>query len=159
MISIDRISQNMCGYGTVELTIRANERDLFDLDGIGEVTANRLVNLALGGYKPKAPKVKDVMFHDQATILFWDDGEKTVVKCRECEKCIYDKDYDEYIDGLGPIVISEDVEIPKEIVRAAQRTFCYAHFDSEKAVMAAMLKRLYKNYQDVLREALEGDDE
>ena len=64
------------------------------------------------------PKVERVIFNGPATILFWEDGEKTVVKLRE---------------GDG--------------------------YDAEKGVMAAMLKRLYRNYQDVLREALEGEDE
>ena len=29
------------------------------------------------------PKIKRVIFHDPATIVFWDDGTKTVVKCME----------------------------------------------------------------------------
>ena len=34
--------------------------------------------------KKKDPfKIKRVIFHDPATIVFWDDGSKTVVKCME----------------------------------------------------------------------------
>lgn len=29
------------------------------------------------------PRIKDVKFHDPATIVFWMDGSKTVVKCGE----------------------------------------------------------------------------
>lgn len=34
------------------------------------------------------PKIKDVIFNDPATIVFWSDGTKTVVKCQEYD--IYD---------------------------------------------------------------------
>ena len=32
--------------------------------------------------KPKGPQIKDVIFHDPATIVYWTDGTKTVVKCQ-----------------------------------------------------------------------------
>ena len=32
-------------------------------------------------YKDIIPKIKNVIFHDPATIVFWGDGTKTVVKC------------------------------------------------------------------------------
>ena len=28
------------------------------------------------------PKIKDVIYNDPATIVFWEDGTKTVVKCK-----------------------------------------------------------------------------
>lgn len=31
-------------------------------------------------------KIKDVIFNDPATIVFWTDGSKSVVKCQECDK-------------------------------------------------------------------------
>jgi len=34
----------------------------------------------------KVPKIKDVIFNDPATIVFWSDGTKTVVKCQNDEK-------------------------------------------------------------------------
>lgn len=98
------------------------------------------------------PKVERVIFNGPATIVFWDDGEKTVVKCRECDKCLNDRDY-----PTDPIIIG-DIEVPAEVMRAAHKVSCRMAFDPEKAVMAAMLKRLYKNYQDVLREALGVED-
>ena len=33
--------------------------------------------------KCNAPKVKRIIFNDPATIVFWEDGTKTVVKCME----------------------------------------------------------------------------
>ena len=35
------------------------------------------------------PKIQDVIFHDPATIIYWTDGTKTVVKCQEGDT--YDK--------------------------------------------------------------------
>lgn len=46
--------------------------------------ANRLLYVP---YKPKS-KIKNVIFNDPATIVFWADGTKTVVKCGEND--IYD---------------------------------------------------------------------
>ena len=31
------------------------------------------------------PVVKRIVYHDPATIVFWQDGTKTVVKCMDCE--------------------------------------------------------------------------
>lgn len=33
--------------------------------------------------RPDLPDIKKVIFHDPATIIFWEDGTKTVVKCQE----------------------------------------------------------------------------
>lgn len=35
--------------------------------------------------EPHIPKIKDVIFNPPATIVFWDDGTKTVVKCENEE--------------------------------------------------------------------------
>lgn len=85
-------------------------------------------------------KVERIIFNNQATILFWDDGEKTVVKCRECQMmdCIYNLPKDTPID----------------LSYSAKKCHCHRTYDKEKAIMAAMLKRLYPNYQDVLRNFL-----
>lgn len=32
---------------------------------------------------PMLPEIKDVIFNDPATIVFWEDGTKTIVKCRK----------------------------------------------------------------------------
>lgn len=36
-----------------------------------------------GGYTFKQPKIKKVIFNDPATVVLWNDGTKTVVKCME----------------------------------------------------------------------------
>lgn len=33
--------------------------------------------------KSSLPEIKNVIFNDPATIVFWEDGTKTVVKCQE----------------------------------------------------------------------------
>ena len=35
--------------------------------------------------KPTVPSVKRIVYHDPATIVFWQDGTKTVVKCMDGE--------------------------------------------------------------------------
>ena len=96
------------------------------------------------------PKVVDVVLNNQAAIVFWEDDVKTVVKCRECGDgvCLLDRSYavDEGDHGAA-------------VADMARKRFCLTQFDEEKAIMAAMLTRLYPNYQDVLREALEEEKE
>ena len=71
------------------------------------------------------PRVERIIANGPATVVFWDDGEKTVVKCRECvhgsRNC----------GGCGSV----------------------SPYDFEKAVMAAMLKRLAPGWQDDVRKA------
>ena len=107
------------------------------------------------------PKVDRVMFHDQATILFWKDGEKTVVKCRECGDghCIYDKDFNLFLSADNTVIIDDVSQLDNAVENIARCAYCQQHFDREKAVMAAMLKRLYPNFQDVMRGTLEGGDD
>lgn len=77
----------------------------------------------------RRPVAERAVFNGPATVLFWDDGEKTVVKCSECERAC----------GAGG-------KAPGECLNR--------RYDREKAVMAAMLKRLHPNYQDELRAVL-----
>ena len=48
----------------------------------------------------KEPKIKDVKFNDPATIVFWEDGTKTVVKAQDGEK--FDKE-----KGLAMAIIKK----------------------------------------------------
>jgi len=138
MISINRIKQDYFG-GAIELDVQADYLDLCEMFPSGNIDPVKLLGPLA---EKKQPKVERVIFNGPATIVFWDDGEKTVVKCRECESgCIFDKDFDEN---------------PFETI--ARNMMCGFKSDPEKAVMAAMLKRLYKNYQDVLRDAFEGGE-
>lgn len=42
--------------------------------------------------KPMLPEIKDVIFNDPATIVFWEDGTKTIVKCQRGTGDIYSKE-------------------------------------------------------------------
>ena len=99
-------------------------------------------------------KVERVIQHKQATVLFWGDGTKTVVKCRECGDdcpCLYDLGYDPETEPYTLVKKADrNPEEMKPII--SQLVYCSHHFDRQKAVMAAMLKKLYPNFQDVLRE-------
>ena len=52
-----------------------------------EAVFNHLQNVAYNSMWKRA-KIKNVIFNDPATIVFWSDGTKTVVKCGEND--IYD---------------------------------------------------------------------
>ena len=97
------------------------------------------------------PKVTRVIVNGPATVVFWDDGEKTVVKCRECESCRFAKSSSD--------TEAEEMNVFEAIAHnVLLNTRCSIRYDPEKAVMAAMLKRLYRNWQDVVRrEFPEGD--
>lgn len=84
---------------------------------------HRSVAAALGA---KSPRVERIIANGPATIVFWDDGEKTVVKCRECNMCA-----------------GNNKPAPS----------CTIRYNHEKAVMAAMLKRLAPGWQDDVRKA------
>lgn len=78
----------------------------------------------------RRPVAERAVFNGPATVVFWDDGEKTVVKCSECGRACGD-------GGEPP-----------------QAECLNRRYDREKAVMAAMLKRLHPGYQDELRAVL-----
>lgn len=44
-------------------------------------TTNAVAN-AIRTTQTVIPKIKDVIYNDPATIVFWEDGTKTVVKCK-----------------------------------------------------------------------------
>lgn len=96
----------------------------FDMSDIA-FRAHVAVAQALGAGRPR---IERIIASGPATVVFWDDGEKTVVKCRECVHCSRK-------NGACGFV---------------------SPYDSEKAVMAAMLKRLAPGWQDDVREA-EGE--
>lgn len=46
------------------------------------VTTTNAVFNAVRTMQAAIPKIKDVIYNDPATIVFWEDGTKTVVKCK-----------------------------------------------------------------------------
>ena len=156
MISINCIN-SYYDKRTIRFDIEAGCRDLEQMFPDGDIDPRKLLNVAFG----KKPKVERVIVNPPATILFWDDGEKTVVKCHECGdgKCIFDKDFEMPTLDANTVTLDDLSQLDETVAKIARCGFCQTHYDEEKAVMAAMLKRLYPNFQNVLRDALEGDDE
>ena len=44
------------------------------------------LNSIYGMSSSRIPEIKNVIFNDPATIVFWEDGTKTVVKCQDCDE-------------------------------------------------------------------------
>lgn len=76
-----------------ELTIPSKTLEL-DVGNIENVT------LVLPTFDHK--QVKDVIFHDPATIVFWKDGTKTVVKCQKAKGDTYNPEL-----GLAMCIIKK----------------------------------------------------
>lgn len=129
MIKLSRTNiESANSFGSSDIREAKIESTIF-IDGPVDMSelvfkVHRSVAAALGD---KSPRVERIIANGPATIVFWDDGEKTVVKCRECNVC------NKKSDAPGPC--------------------CYRRYDSEKAVMAAMLKRLAPGWQDDVRKA------
>ena len=47
------------------------------------ITARDFLNSIYGMSSSRIPEIKNVIFNDPATIVFWKDGTKTVVKCQD----------------------------------------------------------------------------
>lgn len=67
--------------------VLADSRRTLEAFGSGEMIARFVVRTPLGSrtfpYSMFDPSIKKVIFHDPATIVLWNDGTKTVVKCGE----------------------------------------------------------------------------
>ena len=60
---------------------RTFEVDKYCYDDV--VTPRDLINYMYGMSSSHFPEIKNVIFNDPATIVFWEDGTKTVVKCQD----------------------------------------------------------------------------
>lgn len=72
--------------GHITGTARVSYRSLYDIRNDDEVPRNiyrDLLNSTYGIGSLRIPEIKNVIFNDPATIVFWDDGTKTVVKCQD----------------------------------------------------------------------------
>ena len=81
----------------IEVTISTNELNTITLKKKdkrrNEMIPKRKSTIRYNGYKSvsisassiSAPSIKKVIFNDPATIVFWSDGSKTVVKCHDGE--------------------------------------------------------------------------
>ena len=48
--------------------------------------------IVAGSERIKVPKIKNVIFNNPATIVYWEDGTKTVVKCQTQTGDTYSKE-------------------------------------------------------------------
>ena len=72
--------------GHVTGTARVSYRSLDDIRNDAEVPRNtyrNILNSTYGIGSLRIPEIKNVIFNDPATIVFWEDGTKTVVKCQD----------------------------------------------------------------------------
>ena len=72
--------------GHVTGTARVSYRSLDDIRNDAEVPINiyrNILNSTYGIGSLRIPEIKNVIFNDPATIVFWEDGTKTVVKCQD----------------------------------------------------------------------------
>ena len=72
--------------GHITGTARVSYRNLYDIRNDDEVPINiyrNILNSTYGIGSSHIPEIKNVIFNDPATIVFWEDGTKTVVKCQD----------------------------------------------------------------------------
>ena len=72
--------------GHITGTAKVSYRSLYDIRNDDEVPRNiyrNILNSTYGIGSLRIPEIKNVIFNDPATIVFWEDGTKTVVKCQD----------------------------------------------------------------------------
>lgn len=72
--------------GRITGTAKVSYRSLGDIRNDAEVPRNTyrdILNSTYGIGSLRIPEIKNVIFNDPATIVFWEDGTKTVVKCQD----------------------------------------------------------------------------
>lgn len=72
--------------GHVTGTAKVSYRSLYDIRNDAEVPINiyrNILNSTYGIGSLRIPEIKNVIFNDPATIVFWEDETKTVVKCQD----------------------------------------------------------------------------
>ena len=75
--------------GHVTGTAKVSYRSLYDIRNDAEVPINtyrNILNSTYGIGSLHIPEIKNVIFNDPATIVFWEDGTKTVVKCQDSDE-------------------------------------------------------------------------
>ena len=80
--------------GHVTGTAKVFYRSLYDIRNDAEVPINiyrNILNSMYGMSSSHIPEIKNVIFNDPATIVFWEDGTKTVVKCQDSDEFDHEK--------------------------------------------------------------------
>ena len=71
-----------------KMAIKGMKADYMYIDEVLGYAGSHYRSFELTPFKRCIPNIKDVIFNNPATIIIWEDGEKTVVKCQEGD--IYD---------------------------------------------------------------------
>ena len=94
------------------------------------------------------PKIKDVKFNGPATIVFWEDGTKTVVKCQEGDTFDSEKGLAMAIAkkalGNKDGYYSENIE---KWVEKYQKD-CFEKFDNEFIKLKKYLEKIFGEYRN-----------
>lgn len=72
--------------GHITGTAKVPYRSFYEIRNDAEVPRNiyrNILNSTYGIGSLRIPEIKNVIFNDPATIVFWEDGTKTVVKCQD----------------------------------------------------------------------------
>ena len=72
--------------GHVTGPAKVSYRSFYDIRNDAEVPRDiyrNILNSTYGMSSSHIPEIKNVIFNDPATIVFWEDGTKTVVKCQD----------------------------------------------------------------------------
>lgn len=104
----------------------------------------------------KMPKIKDVIFNDPATIVFWADGTKTVVKCQD--DGIFDPE-----KGLAMAITKKALgnkgnycnELKKWLPEKEEPTIAVTIKPFDIDEMSASIKRAIKNIENVCKQEKE----
>ena len=75
--------------GHITGTAKVSYRSFYDIRNDAEVPINiyrNILNSTYGIGSLRIPEIKNVIFNDPATIVFWEDGTKTVVKCQDSDE-------------------------------------------------------------------------
>lgn len=104
----------------------------------------------------KMPKIKNVIFNDPATIVFWADGTKTVVKCQDDD--IFDPE-----KGLAMAITKKALgnkgnycnELKKWLPEKEEPTIAVTIKPFDIDEMSASLKRAIKNIENACKQGKE----
>ena len=102
------------------------------------------------------PKIKDVKFNDPATIVFWADGTKTVVKCQDDD--IFDPE-----KGLAMAITKKALgnkgnycnELKKWLPKKEEPTIAVTIEPFNVDEMSASIKRAIKNIENACKQEKE----
>lgn len=102
------------------------------------------------------PKIKDVIFNDPATIVFWADGTKTVVQCQDDD--IFDPE-----KGLAMAITKKALgnkgnycnELKKWLPKKEEPTIAVTIKPFDIDEMSASLKRAIKNIENACKQGKE----